>query len=176
MDKLINASDFINNINNKKEGAGMGFIIADNFIKQIKEQEEATKMYAVWKDKEVIGYINLTRDQKDILNNIKDIGIYIGFDNVTSPKQYKNEMSLTDAITIIDYDKCNKNNQTDAMSTYFKSMFSVDIKNEDGSYKDMYQILKEANQNMNQKYVFKNGSTIETINSSEEITRSKPHQ
>jgi hypothetical protein len=47
------------------------------------------KTFAIWKDKMVIGYINLTEKQANILNDNKDIGLYFGFDKVTNPEKYK---------------------------------------------------------------------------------------
>lgn len=47
------------------------------------------KLYAIWKDKKVIGYINLTEEQAITLNNNKEIGLYIGFDEVINPEIYK---------------------------------------------------------------------------------------
>ena len=44
--------------------------------------------YAIWKDKNVIGYIDLTEDQRDVLNNIHGIGVYIGYDKQTAPELY----------------------------------------------------------------------------------------
>lgn len=46
------------------------------------------KKFAIWKDKQVIGYIELTEEQKNELNKIKDIGVYFGFDRTTNPEKY----------------------------------------------------------------------------------------
>ena len=48
------------------------------------------KKYAIWKNQLVIGYIYLTEEQKNTLNSIPNIGIYIGFDRVTNPEKYVN--------------------------------------------------------------------------------------
>jgi len=45
------------------------------------------KNFAIWKDKKVIGYIELTPEQASKLNNI-NIGVYFGFDQVTVPEKY----------------------------------------------------------------------------------------
>ena len=38
------------------------------------------KTYAIWKDKEVVDYIQLTEEQVLQLNSIKEIGVYFGYD------------------------------------------------------------------------------------------------
>lgn len=45
------------------------------------------KTYAIWKDRKVIGYIQLTKEQKNTLNNIDNIGVRFDFDDVTSPER-----------------------------------------------------------------------------------------
>lgn len=47
------------------------------------------KTYAIWKDRKVIGYINLTEEQVNILNKNTEIGLYFGFDRVTNPERYE---------------------------------------------------------------------------------------
>jgi hypothetical protein len=47
------------------------------------------KTYAIWKDHQVIGYIDLTEEQAKVLNNMKEIDVFFGFDKVTSPEKYK---------------------------------------------------------------------------------------
>ena len=47
------------------------------------------KLYAIWKDKRVIGYINLTDEQANTLNDNKEMNLYFGFDEVTKPELYK---------------------------------------------------------------------------------------
>ena len=49
------------------------------------------KTYAIWKDKKVIGYIELTEQQKELLNGVQGIGVYFGFDNKTNPEKYLSE-------------------------------------------------------------------------------------
>lgn len=49
------------------------------------------KKYAIWKDKEVIDYIQLTEEQVKQLNSIKGIGVYFGFDKTTNPEKYGKE-------------------------------------------------------------------------------------
>lgn len=48
------------------------------------------KKYAIWKNKRVIGYVELTESQAEILNNTSDIGVYFGFDKKTNPERYSN--------------------------------------------------------------------------------------
>lgn len=63
------------------------------------------KTYAIWQDKKVIGYIDLTEEQRDRLNSIHGIGIYIGFDFKTNPEKYcnrDNEVECTEK----DCDNC----------------------------------------------------------------------
>lgn len=45
--------------------------------------------FAIWKNHEVIGYIELTKEQAKTLNNIKEIEVFFGFDKVTNPENYK---------------------------------------------------------------------------------------
>ena len=52
------------------------------------------KTYAIWKDKKVIGYIQLTSEQASKLNSIKDIGLYFGFDQITNPEKYNESETL----------------------------------------------------------------------------------
>lgn len=46
------------------------------------------KTYAIWKDKKVIGYIDLTEEQANMLNKNTETGLYFGFDRVTNPELY----------------------------------------------------------------------------------------
>jgi hypothetical protein len=46
--------------------------------------------YAIWKCHEVIGYIELTHEQKEKLNSM-DLGLYIGFDEITNPEKYSEQ-------------------------------------------------------------------------------------
>lgn len=45
------------------------------------------KKYAIWKNHKVIGYINMTEEQKEKLNKMQ-IGVYFGFDKFTNPEKY----------------------------------------------------------------------------------------
>ncbi len=45
--------------------------------------------YSIWKNKKVIGYINLTEEQAKELNNNKEIELYFGFDKVLNPEKYE---------------------------------------------------------------------------------------
>ena len=49
---------------------------------------ECTKMYAIWRDRKVIGYVRLTDEQAVALNTIPEIGLYFGFDKKTNPEKY----------------------------------------------------------------------------------------
>lgn len=44
--------------------------------------------FAIWKDKQVIGHIELTEEQKEILNGTDGIGVYFGFDRTVKPEKY----------------------------------------------------------------------------------------
>lgn len=44
--------------------------------------------YAIWKNHEVIGYIELTEEQKEKLNETHGIDVYFGFDKATKPEKY----------------------------------------------------------------------------------------
>lgn len=50
-------------------------------------QAKATEM-AVWKDHNVIGYVQLTTEQADSFNRMKGLGVYFGFDQATAPEKY----------------------------------------------------------------------------------------
>lgn len=47
--------------------------------------------FAIWKNNEVIGYVELTEDQRKILNSTEGINVYFGFDRVTRPDMYENK-------------------------------------------------------------------------------------
>ncbi|EQB4341420.1 hypothetical protein ACYJ2U_001804 [Clostridium botulinum] len=47
------------------------------------------KTYAIWKNKEVVGYIELTELQVKTLNSISNSSLYFGFDKVINPEKYK---------------------------------------------------------------------------------------
>lgn len=44
--------------------------------------------YAIWKNHKVVGYIELTEEQKRISNKVPGIGVYFGFDRTTRPEKY----------------------------------------------------------------------------------------
>jgi len=48
------------------------------------------KIYAVWKNHEVVGYVKLSEEDAYFLNGIKDIGVYFGFDKTISPEMCEN--------------------------------------------------------------------------------------
>jgi len=43
---------------------------------------------AIWKNKQVIGYIKLTEKQVELLNSVKGIDLYFGFDEITNKEHY----------------------------------------------------------------------------------------
>lgn len=47
--------------------------------------------FAIWKDHKVIGYIDLTEEQRQKLNETSGINVYFGFDRVTKPEMYEDE-------------------------------------------------------------------------------------
>jgi len=49
------------------------------------------RTYAVWKNNEVIGYIELTEDQVLKLNTMSGNELYFGYDKVTNPERYSAE-------------------------------------------------------------------------------------
>lgn len=57
--------------------------------------------YAIWQNKQVVGYIEMTEEQKNIINAIHGIGIYIGHDGTTKPELY--------CKYYFDYECCNRN-------------------------------------------------------------------
>lgn len=46
------------------------------------------KKFAIWKDHKVIGYIDLTEDQRQTLNGTSGIDVYFGYDRVLRPDLY----------------------------------------------------------------------------------------
>lgn len=44
------------------------------------------KKYAIWQNHNIIGYIEMTEHQKETINSIHDIGIYIGQSKYTNKK------------------------------------------------------------------------------------------
>lgn len=60
-------------------------------------------------------------------------------------------MELNEAIKIFNYEKCGtKEEQLEAATLVFKHLFKVDVQNDDGSYKNMYNIIEEASKSINQ--------------------------
>lgn len=47
------------------------------------------KKYAIWKNHKVIGYIELTEEQKEQLNGTHGIDVYFGFDDKLKPEIYE---------------------------------------------------------------------------------------
>ena len=64
-------------------------------------------------------------------------------------------MNLKRAINIINYEPLDKvptkKEQLEAYQIFFKEKFNVDIQNQDGSYKTMSTIIKEANKYMQER-------------------------
>ena len=64
-------------------------------------------------------------------------------------------MDLKRAIDIINYEPLDevptKEEQLEAYQIFFKEKFNVDIQNQDGSYKTMLTIIKEANKYMQER-------------------------
>lgn len=59
-------------------------------------------------------------------------------------------MELEEALSIINFDKIGTEKQTlEAYTVMFKEMYNVDVKNEDGTYKNFIDILKEASKIFN---------------------------
>ena len=60
-------------------------------------------------------------------------------------------MTINEAIKILDYEGYEeyhtKEEYLEALRLFWKEMYGTDIQNEDGSYKSMYTILKEAYEN-----------------------------
>ena len=60
-------------------------------------------------------------------------------------------MTINEAIKILDYEDYEnyhtKEEYPEALRMFWKEMYGTDIQNEDGSYKSMYIILKEAYEN-----------------------------
>lgn len=54
--------------------------------------------YAIWKNHEVIGYIDLTEDQKEKLNGTPGIDVYFGFDRITRPDMYEELEPLPEGV------------------------------------------------------------------------------
>ncbi len=60
-------------------------------VRELQDEANKNKLFkrAIWKDHKVIGHVYLSDKQVDELNSLKDIGIYVGFDETTKPEQYK---------------------------------------------------------------------------------------
>ena len=60
-------------------------------------------------------------------------------------------MTINEAIKILDYEDYEKyytnEERLEALRLFWKEMYGTDIQNEDGTYKSMYTILKEAYEN-----------------------------
>ncbi len=46
------------------------------------------ELFAIWKDHKVIGYIELTEEQRQILNGTSGIDVYFGYDRLIKPEMY----------------------------------------------------------------------------------------
>lgn len=44
--------------------------------------------YAIWLNNKVTGYVKLSEEQAKEINNMKDIGFYLGYDEKTNPDKY----------------------------------------------------------------------------------------
>lgn len=51
------------------------------------------KLFAIWQDNTVKGYIALTESQRAAINELHDAGLYIGHDVLTNPEMYDMETS-----------------------------------------------------------------------------------
>jgi hypothetical protein len=52
------------------------------------------KLYAIWQDNVVKGYIALEKEQADAINSLPNIGLYLGFDCFTEPEHYAEARTL----------------------------------------------------------------------------------
>lgn len=73
----------------------------------MKEKINNMNKYAIWKNHKVIGYIELTDLQRQTINSVPDLGIYIGYDAATNPELYpgSNECKLRISRMLEDYNK-----------------------------------------------------------------------
>lgn len=55
--------------------------------------------FAIWKDHKVIGYIDLTEEQRQTLNGTHGIDVYFGYDRVTRPDLYNDTNTKQKEIT-----------------------------------------------------------------------------
>lgn len=53
------------------------------------------KKCAIWKNHKVVVYIDLTEEQKRILNEVPGIGVYFGFDRTTRLEKYAKSYKQT---------------------------------------------------------------------------------
>ena len=51
------------------------------------------KTFALWQDHTVKGYVTLTEEQRQAINRLPDVGMYIGYDKTTKPELYQSEKS-----------------------------------------------------------------------------------
>ena len=77
-----------------KDAGGCGGVVSFPsdvlwIITEAENGQQATTEMAVWKDHNVIGYVNLTYEQAHTFNRMKGLGVYFGFDRVTAPEKYK---------------------------------------------------------------------------------------
>ena len=49
------------------------------------------KLFAIWQDKTVRGYITLTEAQRAEINALHDAGMYIGHDTFTNPEMFASQ-------------------------------------------------------------------------------------
>jgi len=61
----------------------------------IKEGTRREISYGKMCNLEVVGYIDLTEEQKRILNKVPGIGVYFGFDRTTRPEKYAESYKQT---------------------------------------------------------------------------------
>jgi hypothetical protein len=58
-------------------------------------------------------------------------------------------MDILEAVDIINFNKNSTKEQTlEAHKIFFKTYFNVNIENEDGTYKNMFQIFEESYNNL----------------------------
>ena len=55
--------------------------------------------FAIWKDHKVIGYIDLTEEQRQTLNGTHGINVYFGYDRVLRPDLYNDTNTKQKGIT-----------------------------------------------------------------------------
>lgn len=63
-------------------------------------------------------------------------------------------MDLDRAIRIINYDideNASESEQVEALKVFFKELFDIDIQNDDGGYKSIYDIFLEASEKFHSK-------------------------